>query len=386
MVASHARTRRIRTIFISDVHLGCRHSRAGALATFLESHQPEQIYLVGDFIDGWKLKRVWRWLPEYSRLIHRLLELNQSGTRLYYTPGNHDDFLRQFVYDFGLVDVRDEFVFETADGRQILVTHGDKFDVFEKSARWFSMLLSFIYDAILSANRLASKLQRKHKRSSYAFSAAIKLWCKRFAMFLSDFEKQLVEHAEQLGCDGVICGHIHKPDIRQGDGVTYFNTGDWVEHCTALVEYDNGQMELLFMASDDAGERVEIVDRIAERRRTRPDCDHGWHDEFDDGFNNRLPDEWADPEREEFPAPVSLGGTAVKSPALPRNRIRRLAQRLRGWPGAMAAHACRSVVVCSRAMVHPRKVRGFFVGIVSRWKSRLSSDELCGCESSIETA
>jgi UDP-2,3-diacylglucosamine pyrophosphatase LpxH len=314
------------------MHLGCKHAQASMLARFLEQHDPDHLFLVGDFIDGWKLQHTWRWLPEYTRIMHRLLELNHGGTKLYYTPGNHDDFLRQFLYHFGLVDVREEFVFTTADRRRLLITHGDQFDRFEKSARWFTKTLSFVYDAILSANHLVSKLQTDGRRKRFAVSAAIKLRCKKLAMFLSDYRRQLIKHARQRRCEGIVCGHIHNPEISHDDGITYYNTGDWVEHCTALVEYDTGELELLYFAEGAEGGPLEVVDRILAPQRPR-NTDDAWHGEFEDGFNRRPPHfDWDE-------LPFDLPGMALPAglaaagiTAGPRNRIRRMAAKVKSWP------------------------------------------------------
>jgi UDP-2,3-diacylglucosamine pyrophosphatase LpxH len=263
--ATHpARMRRIRSIFISDTHLGCKHARAEALATFLDAHRPEHLFLVGDFIDGWKLKKAWRWSPTDTRILRRVMELARTGTKVYYTPGNHDDFLREFLYDFGLVEVRREFIFRTADNRRLLVTHGDAFDRFEQGARWFTMLLSFAYDRILSVNRLTRKRQQPQS-CRCKLGLSIKLLCKRFAMFVSNYQLRLVEHARARKCEGIVCGHIHKPEVRRTDGVTYINTGDWVEHCTALIEYQHGAMELLFLSPDESNDLLEVVQRLPVR-------------------------------------------------------------------------------------------------------------------------
>jgi UDP-2,3-diacylglucosamine pyrophosphatase LpxH len=286
--------RRIRSIFLSDTHLGCKHARAEALATFLESHQPEHLFLVGDFIDGWKLKKVWRWSPVETRILQRVMDLARTGTQVYYTPGNHDDFLREFLYDFGLVEVRNEFIFHTASNHRLLVTHGDAFDRFEQGARWFTMLLSFAYDTILSANRLAGSLQQRPHRSC-AFSASIKLMCKRFAMLVSDYKRRLVDHARSKHCQGIVCGHIHKPEIQDANGVTYINTGDWVEHCTTLVEYQDGALELLFLEPNRENDLLEVVQRTRASFAAAPQAPNDDCDGAGEGLHHRELNWWADP-------------------------------------------------------------------------------------------
>ncbi len=244
-----SRSRTIRTLFVSDVHLGTRHARADLLADFLSQHQPEQLYLVGDFIDGWKLQRRWRWDLACGAVIDRIVAMGASCTDVYYTPGNHDDFLRTEAYlhralrHFDFLRVRDEFVHELADGRRFLVVHGDQFDKFETEAQWVSRMAAVGYDALLSTNRLVSRTLTG--RQHYGFSAFVKGSVKSVVRFLSEFETRLMERAEELECDGAVCGHVHTPTISQHDGLTYCNTGDWVEHCSALVEYGDGTLELV---------------------------------------------------------------------------------------------------------------------------------------------
>jgi UDP-2,3-diacylglucosamine pyrophosphatase LpxH len=239
--------RKVRSLFISDVHLGCRHSQAGQLLRFLKQYHPEYLYVVGDFIDGWKLKRRWRWQPEYDAILKHLLILRESGTKLFYAPGNHDDFLRPFLEHLGvlrLVHVQDHFVHVTADRRRFLVTHGDQFDDIERNAPWLSLVSSIAYDGLLTANRLWNRL-RRHSGDPYAFSNAIKRRVKRLVQHVSEFEGRWVTSAREHQCHGIICGHIHAPRIAHIENLAYCNTGDWVENCSALVEYVNGDFELI---------------------------------------------------------------------------------------------------------------------------------------------
>ncbi|MEM9187131.1 MAG: UDP-2,3-diacylglucosamine diphosphatase [Planctomycetota bacterium] len=234
----------VRSLFVSDVHLGCKHSQADGFLELLEKYEPRYLYVVGDFIDGWKLKRRWRWLPAYDRILQRLMALRRAGTQLYYTPGNHDAFLRGFLANFGVIDIRDRFVHTGADGRRFLVTHGDQFDRVEQGMPWLSLAASYGYDVLLSANWMVNKLRGK-KHDPYAFCGAIKRGVKRLVSHVSEFEQLLITNAREERCDGIICGHIHAPRIIQVDGLAYCNTGDWVENCSALVEYDDGGFELM---------------------------------------------------------------------------------------------------------------------------------------------
>ena len=238
--------RQIRTIFVSDVHLGCMHSRAEEFLEFLKSHNPESLYLVGDLIDGWKLRKKWRWPESYNAILSRVEELSAAGTEVFYTPGNHDNFLRDFGKRFGFVTLSDEFVHVTADGRRFLIIHGDQFDKFETGAQWLSVLASFAYDVLLTANSLFNRLFKRKGQAKFALSSAVKSQVKHLMRFISDYEQKLASHARKKLCEGIICGHIHAPNILDIDGINYCNTGDWVEHCSALIEYSDGEMEIVY--------------------------------------------------------------------------------------------------------------------------------------------
>ena len=244
---------RYRTLFVSDVHLGCRYAQAERFLEFLEGVHADQIYIVGDFIDGWRLSRRWHWQRAYFQILKRLLQLNAQGTQVFYAPGNHDEFLREFCHDFGMMTVANQFIHTTADGRQFVVLHGDQFDdgAVNSLRRWFQL-------------------------EDCRFSSKVKVWAKQAVQFISDFEERLVCHAKELECDGVICGHIHVPRIDQLGGVTYCNTGDWVEHCTALVEHESGELELI----DWSSQRSQLPHRerrprtIANDRECEPVVEH----------------------------------------------------------------------------------------------------------------
>jgi UDP-2,3-diacylglucosamine pyrophosphatase LpxH len=242
--------RRVRTIFISDLHLGCRYANAAALLAFLKNKKPDYLYLVGDILDGWKLKRGWYWNDTYSFLVRRFIGLLKHGTIVRYCPGNHDEFLRslpeQFGFSqFGSIEVADEFLHETADGRTALVMHGDQFDTVVRHHRWISLLGDVGYDALLLLNRLFNAVRQRFGFGYWSLSAYVKRQVKRATSFISNFEDVITRYAAGKGCDAVICGHIHTPKISARNGVEYCNTGDWVESCTALIEYDDGSMEIV---------------------------------------------------------------------------------------------------------------------------------------------
>lgn len=246
MNGSQGRNRReVRSLFVSDVHLGCRHAHPHEFLQFLDRYAPEQLYIVGDFIDWWKLRRSHAWEQIFNDILARLYEMHQQGTRIYYTPGNHDAFLRAYSWGFPFVTICDEIFIRLEDGRRFLVTHGDKFDRVECAAGWVSVAASIGYDALLSANWVVSRCRQQPRRGQYAFSATVKRAVKQVVKYISDFEQRLAGYARSRGCDGVICGHIHTPLHTTIHGITYANTGDWVENCTAFVEYDTGVLELI---------------------------------------------------------------------------------------------------------------------------------------------
>lgn len=239
--------RSVRSIFVSDVHLGCRHAKAHAFADFLDRHDADYIYLVGDIIDGWRLRKRWYWQPVYNRIFRRLLEMADRGTHVCYAPGNHDSFLRSFIDNIALetVEIADEFIHEAADERRYLITHGDLFDDVEIRAQWLSMLGAYGYDLLMYLNGWMNRLRQLVGLEACCFTKSIKSRVKLAVNFVSKFETRLVEHARANDCDGVICGHVHTPTVIEMDSINYFNTGDWVENCSALLEYHDGRMEIV---------------------------------------------------------------------------------------------------------------------------------------------
>lgn len=262
--------RQIRAIFVSDVHLGCMHSRADEFLEFLKSHEPKSLYLVGDLIDGWKLRKKWRWPQSYNAIFDRVEELSEKGTEIFYTPGNHDKFLRDFGKSFGYVTLSDEFVHITADGRRFLIIHGDQFDRFETGAQWLSVLGSFAYDILLTSNTLFNRLLNRNGQTKFAFSSAVKSRVKQLMRFISDYEQELASHARQKRCEGIICGHIHAPNILDIDGINYCNTGDWVEHCSALIEYTDGEMEIVYFDQEIPPVLINKIKTQSDKKNALP--------------------------------------------------------------------------------------------------------------------
>lgn len=240
----------VRTLLISDVHLGCKHAQAGQFLRFLDSYHPEKLYIVGDFIDAWKINSGWYWSDECHAIVQRLRQFADAGVEMFYVPGNHDSFLRNsssremLPSGFPSLRIANEFVYETLRGWRFLVTHGDLFDFFETRAQWISKATSFAYDSCLSLNWWMHYFLLDDDRNPYGVCASLKDWVKRGVRFVSRFEERILHHALDRGCEGVICGHIHTPDIVQTDSMVYCNTGDWVENCTGLVEHQDGRLQL----------------------------------------------------------------------------------------------------------------------------------------------
>lgn len=237
-----------RTIWISDVHLGSPGCQANLLAKFLKEHESEQLYLVGDIIDGWRLKSKFFWPQEHSNVVRRILTRAKRGTDVIYVTGNHDDFLRRFV-DFNLqlgnIKVVNEAIHETADGRRLMVVHGDMFDVVTRYHHWVAIAGDNAYSALIKLNTVYNFARRRLGKPYWSLSDYAKKKVKAAVNFISDFEDSVAYECRNRGLDGAVCGHIHNAEIRDIDGVQYYNCGDWVESCTALVEKHDGTIELI---------------------------------------------------------------------------------------------------------------------------------------------
>lgn len=235
-----------RTIVISDVHLGTKMSRPDALLEFLRDTESDHLYLVGDIIDGWAMGSRFFWPQEHNDVIQKLLRKARKGTRVTYLPGNHDEFLRSFgEHDLGNIRLVDTCIHHGADGRRYQVMHGDQFDMVIKHAKWLAHIGSWAYDVLISLNVCVSWWRRHLGLRPWSLSAWAKYRVKSAVNFIGDFEENLAGYAESHGCDGIICGHIHHANIRSIGRVTYMNSGDWVESCTALVEHHDGTWEII---------------------------------------------------------------------------------------------------------------------------------------------
>jgi UDP-2,3-diacylglucosamine pyrophosphatase LpxH len=237
---------RVRTVWISDVHLGTKDCQATALLDFLKTVECDTLYLVGDIVDGWQLRRTWYWPQTHNDVVQKLLRKARKGTRVIFIPGNHDEFARKYVeHNFGGIEVADEWIHTTADGRQLWVTHGDLYDGVIQCARWLALLGDWAYELTLKVNRWFNRARARMGLPYWSLSKYLKLKVKRAVSYLGDFEEALAKEARKRGVQGVVCGHIHHAEMRDIGGILYCNDGDWVESLTALVEHADGQLEIL---------------------------------------------------------------------------------------------------------------------------------------------
>ncbi len=237
---------RVRTVWISDLHLGTPGCQARALLDFLRSVDCETLYLVGDIIDGWQLRRQWYWPQAHNDVVQKLLRKARKGTKVVFVPGNHDEFARKYLgHNFGGVDVVDDAIHVTADGRTLWVTHGDYFDGVIQCAKWLAHVGDWAYELTLRFNRHLNTWRARLGLPYWSLSRYLKLKVKRAVSYVSDFEVAVAREARERGVHGVVCGHIHHAEMRTIDGVLYCNDGDWVESLTALVEHPDGRLEIL---------------------------------------------------------------------------------------------------------------------------------------------
>jgi UDP-2,3-diacylglucosamine pyrophosphatase LpxH len=237
---------RFRAIFISDTHLGTPGCQARALLDFLKRTESDYLYLVGDIVDGWQLKRRWYWHQSHNDVVQKVLRKARKGTEVIYIPGNHDEGARHYLdLAFGGVSIRREAVHTTATGKRLLVTHGDLFDAVVQCARWLALVGDVLYTFILRLNRHFNGLRARLGLPYWSLSQFLKHRVKNAVNYIGAFEQALAREARQRGLDGVVCGHIHKAEIRDIDGILYCNDGDWVESLTALVEDATGELRIV---------------------------------------------------------------------------------------------------------------------------------------------
>ena len=253
-----------RSVFISDIHLGTRGCQAELLLKFIRGLDCEMLYLVGDIVDGWKLKSGWRWPQTHSDVVQKVLRMARKGVKVIYIPGNHDDRVRDFCgVHFGGVLVTRDAIHVAADGKRYLVTHGDEFDGIINQAKWLAHLGDYSYRLLLTINTRWNSLRQRLGLGYWSLSAFLKLKVKNALQFIDDFECAVAEEARRRGVDGVICGHIHHAEMRTINGILYVNDGDWVESCTAVIEHFDGRLEIVSLAAQTAVPAVAKSGRLS---------------------------------------------------------------------------------------------------------------------------
>ena len=275
---------RVRSVWISDIHLGFKGCQAEKLLDFLHSVETEYLFLVGDIIDFWSIKKTPYWPQSHTNVIRLILGKAKHNTKVIYIPGNHDQPLRDCVdQKFGNLEIHENYLHTTADGKKLLIMHGDEFDVIVKHSRFLANLGSWAYEKLLSLNHFVNKFRNFFNLSYWSLAAFLKHKVKNAVSYIGSFEEALAHHARENEVDGVVCGHIHHAEIRDIDGVLYCNDGDWVESCTAMFEHPDGQLELVHWADIEETERQRLFAALAS---------------LDDSQENDLPTEEDDQERE----------------------------------------------------------------------------------------
>jgi UDP-2,3-diacylglucosamine pyrophosphatase LpxH len=262
-----------RTVFISDTHLGTKGARCDFLVDFLRQTECQNMFLVGDIIDGWRLRRSWYWDEMHDEVLRLILRKARGGTEITYIPGNHDEMFRAWLplgLEIAGIKLRQEATHVTADGKRLLVIHGDEFDSVVRYAKFLAFLGDGAYTAALVANRWFNAIRRRLGHPYWSLSSWLKRQVKQAVKFIDRFELALAGEARRRGFDGVVCGHIHHAEMRMVGGVQYMNDGDWVESCTALVEHFDGRMELLDWA---AMNRLSFFNQTARVATKQPAAD-----------------------------------------------------------------------------------------------------------------
>ena len=249
----------VRSIFLSDIHLGTRACQADRLLEFLRSYVAENVFLIGDIVDFWAMRRSIVWTSEQNTVVQKILKRARRGERVVFIPGNHDEALRDYIgITFGDIEVVREHVHQLADGRRFLLLHGDEFDQITRHHRWVAVLGDVMYDVLVRLNAMIAFVRRRFGMTCYwSLAGYAKRRVKKALQFIFDFEDSASRAARQRGLSGIICGHIHSAVIREVGGVTYVNCGDWVDSCTAIVEHLDGRLELIAWDSRTIGQ-VEV--------------------------------------------------------------------------------------------------------------------------------
>lgn len=258
---------RVRSIFISDVHLGTRACQADRLLEFLRVYEAEYVYLIGDIVDFWAMNRSIQWAASHNTVVQKILRRARHGEQVVFIPGNHDEALREYAgVSFGDIRIEREWIHESADGRRYWLVHGDEYDQVTRHHRWVAVLGDVAYNGLVRINLILSRIRRILRMPGYwSLAGYAKQKVKKAASFIFDFEDAIVHAARQRGVDGVICGHIHWPSDRMVDGVRYLNCGDWVDTCSGIIEHPDGRIEIIRWSDKDAphvlpGESLGVVD------------------------------------------------------------------------------------------------------------------------------
>ena len=237
-----------KSIFISDIHLGTKFAQADVLLEFLKDHESENLFLVGDIIDGWAIRRKFRWYQSHSDVVQKILRKARKGTNVYFITGNHDEFIRPFAPLIlgDSFEVTNEMDYVGINGKKYLVTHGDFFDMITMTKKWLAIVGDYGYEMLLNVNYVISKICKLLRvKKHWSLSKYVKDNVKKSVSFISDYESILSTHAKKNGYNGVVCGHIHKAEMKDIDGISYINCGDWVESCTAIVETMEGEWKII---------------------------------------------------------------------------------------------------------------------------------------------
>jgi len=261
---------RYRAVFISDIHLGTAGCQAEELLDFLKSFECETLYLVGDIVDGWQLKRRWHWPQAHNDVVQKILRKARKGTKVVFVPGNHDESIRQFCgLQFGGIDIEYEAIHVTHEGKRLWVTHCDLIDGVVQCARWLAVLGDYAYEWALRVNRAFNFARARLGLPYWSLSQWLKDQVKRAVSFVTAFEEALAHAARKRGFDGVVCGHIHRAEIRMIDDTLYCNDGDWVESMTALVEHPDGRLEIIDWPKTKLGQAVPSEQFALDLRASR---------------------------------------------------------------------------------------------------------------------
>lgn len=261
----------VRSVFISDIHLGSRGCNATALLDFLRDVHTDNLYLVGDIVDLWSLRKSFYWPQEHNNVLRTILGKAKHGTRVVYVPGNHDEDFREFAGSlFGNLQIERDCIHTTAQGERLLVLHGDEFDSVVKCSPWLAALGSRAYDFSIEMNRHFNRIRRFFGYDYWSLASYLKHKVKNAVNYISSFEQAVAHEVRRRGVDGVVCGHIHRAEITRIDGVLYCNDGDWVESCTALVEDRNGRLSIWDRSTPEAaqawvaGDATQIASPVRE--------------------------------------------------------------------------------------------------------------------------